>query len=179
VWLEDEQRFGAFDPTPFASREQALDMKQGPLGRLMEAVGMLFEEAWATFRRSPAEAFRRLFVSPVMWALIGALLVWQVLRRMRGPRSTARQRAAVSSDPRLREIYARYLRLLGRAADIAPEPAETDDELLARLQKGRGEAVAQTAGRFVEAYRQARYRGAAWEAASLEAALGDLARSLR
>ena len=179
VFLEDEQRFATFDPTPWQSRDEALGLEQGIFGKLFEALGIELEGFWATFRRSPGEAIRRVFASPVLWGLLALVVAWRLLRGLSLSRAEQRRgRAMAGADPRLRALYGRYLKLLKDRARISPAPAETDDEVLARLRQGRGEAAGGAAARFVGDYRLVRYRGADWTGA-LEASLEQLERALR
>jgi len=179
VFLADEQRFAAFDPTPWQSREEALGLRSGIFGKLFEAVRIEFESLWATFRRSPGEVFRRIFASPILWGLVGLIVAWRLLRGLRSTRVRARGPAMSGTDPRLRALYGRYLKLLKARAQIAPAPSETDDEVLARLEEGRGEIARGAAAKFIGDYRLARYRGAALLTGALEASLEELEKTLR
>ena len=106
-----------------------------------------------------------------------------------GPRASAvartrlarrvKQRAALEgADLALREVYASYLRLLRRRAQIAPAPTDTDDAILERIGRARGAAAKDAAARFVQSYREARYRRAPWRPESFASSLEDLARAL-
>lgn len=162
VYLADEGRFVAFDPTPWRSRDGALgleDEKPGLLGNLLGAGLSLLRRALAIFRSDPSGFLWSMVKSPFFFVPLVALAAWRLLgarqqRRAKGPREAMR-----GADPATRAAYARYLRALERRAGLVPAPAETDDELLARLRAARGDAAAQAAEDFLGLYRQVRYRG--------------------
>ena len=176
VWLEDEGRFAAFDPTPFDSRDRALGVEHGAGSVILEALGAALNAAFAAFRRSPGEFFQRLLLSPWLWGLIGLLVLWRVVARVRYGKVVRPRAAMECADARLRALYARYLKILRARAGIEPAPAETDEAVLARLERAGGPTAA--AQRFLERYRQARYRAAPWDAGSVGAALDELERAL-
>jgi hypothetical protein len=162
VYLAEEGRFEAFDPTPWQSRDEALGVDSGPPGWVASAAGAVM--VWlrglaALVRYQPLELVRGLERSPLFWLTLGAFAVWQfrgVRRRRQGPT----QRTAMKArDETLAAAYARYLRTLKRGAGLVPGPSETDDELLARLRATRGEAAVEVATEFLSHYREARYRG--------------------
>jgi transglutaminase-like putative cysteine protease len=162
VYLADEGRFVAFDPTPWRSRDEALGVsreKVGLFGRLTGAVGTFFRRVVAAVRYQPLEQVRAVGSSPVFWLLVAVGAVWRFRKRRQGGRARARRGALDTRDAALAEVYARYLRTLKRRAGLVPLPSETDDELLSRLRAARGDAVADMAAEFLAHYREARYRG--------------------
>ncbi len=160
VYLADEGRFVAFDPTPWRSRDEALGLsKAGFLGKLTGAVGTFFRRVVAAVRYQPLEQVRAVGRSPVFWLLVAAGVVWRFRARRRGGRARARRGALDTRDAKLAEAYARYLKTLKRRVGLVPLPSETDDELLSRLRAARGDAVAEVAAAFLAHYREARYRG--------------------
>ncbi|MBI5546637.1 MAG: transglutaminase domain-containing protein [Deltaproteobacteria bacterium] len=172
VWVEDEGRYVAFDPTPGGSRSEALGLERGWLGALLEVAGQWLNVLILDLRRSPLEVLRRLFTSPVLWGPVALVALWRVLARVRIKRKPGRRRGALAGgDAALGELYRRYLRLLRRRAGIEAAAPETDDALIERLREARGEAAGAAAARFLDGYRVARYRREPWSAQELEAAL--------
>jgi transglutaminase-like putative cysteine protease len=178
VWLEEEGRYVAFDPTPAASRDQALGVQRGVGNAIWEAIGAAFSAFFAAFRRAPGEVMQRLLLSPYLWGLIAALILWRAVARTRLARRVKQRAALEGADLALREVYASYLRLLRRRAQIAPAPTDTDDAILERIGRARGAAAKDAAARFVQSYREARYRRAPWRPESFASSLEDLARAL-
>lgn len=180
VYLEEEGRFVAFDPTPWRSRE-VIDAQQTP-----GAVKAALQAASSTLRRwfsrlmdSPLEALRSLALSPWLWLVVvaGAALRWWVKYRRARP---TRQRAAMrGTDAGLTAAYARYLRAMKRGANLVPGPSETDEELLSRLRAARGAYVANLAEEFISLYRRARYGGGPVNPASLGVLAAEVERTLR
>lgn len=166
VYLEEEGRFVAFDPTPWRSRDEALGVEgsAGVLGSVVEAVTTLMREWGALLRYQPLALVRAVGSSPLFWLLVGVGFVWRLRGRVRRGRGRRQRGAMGGKDARLEAAYARYLRTLKRRAGLVPGPAETDEELLERLRAARGDAVAEVAARFLESYREARYRGGVAEA---------------
>jgi protein-glutamine gamma-glutamyltransferase len=164
VYLAEQGRFVAYDPTPWRSRDEALGLEGTPgwAARLGEAVGTFLRELGAGLYYQPLAQAKAVAGSPVLWTLValGALWRWRARRRGRGAVGRVGERLK-PTDARLAAVYARYLRLLKRGAGLVPHGAETDDELLGRLKTARGEAVARGAEDFLVLYREARYRGEA------------------
>ena len=162
VFLADEGRFVAFDPTPWRSRDEALGLTQEPrgfLGNLVGAVGTFLREVGAGLRYQPLAQARALVGSPVFGVLMVGVLLWRLRVGKRSERKEARREAIGTKDVRLAAVYARYLKTLERRAGLVPNPSETDDELLSRLREARGTEVAEVAAEFLAHYREARYRG--------------------
>ncbi|ATB29754.1 DUF4129 domain-containing transglutaminase family protein [Melittangium boletus] len=164
VYLADEGRYVAFDPTPWRSRDEELGLagdKPGLVGQVFEAMGMYLRELGAGLYHQPLARAKALVGSPGFWVLViaGVLWRWRSRRVERGP--VVRRKGLGTRDTKLAAVYARYLKTLKRRAGLVPHLAETDDELLARLRAARGEAVAGLAEGFLAHYREARYRGGA------------------
>lgn len=180
VYLEEEGRFVAFDPTPWRSRE-ALDAQQTPgaLSAALQAAGSTLRRWLSRLMDSPLEALRSLALSPWLWLAVvaGAALRWVL--KYRRARPTRRRAAMRGTDAGLAAAHARYLRAMKRGAGLVPGPAETDEELLGRLRAARGEDVARLAEEFLSLYRQARYGAAPVDPASLGTLASELERGLR
>ncbi|MFE8603826.1 DUF4129 domain-containing transglutaminase family protein [Archangium violaceum] len=162
VFLEDEGRFVAFDPTPWRSRDEALGLTQqekGFWGNVVGAVGTFLREVGAGLRYQPLAQAKALVGSPLFGVLAAGVLLWRLRKGKGGARTKTRREVMGTRDVRLAALYARYLKTLKKRAGLVPAPAETDDELLSRLREARGDAVAQVAAEFLEHYREARYRG--------------------
>ncbi|MET0401310.1 MAG: transglutaminase domain-containing protein [Cystobacter sp.] len=182
VYLADEGRYVAFDPTPWRSRDEALGLETktpGRVGQVFEALGIFLRELGAGLYHQPLARMRAWAGSPGFWGLVilGALWRWGRRRRARGP--VARRKGMGTRDTRLAAVYARYVKTLARRASLVPHPAETDDELLGRLREARGEAVAALAASFLKDYREARYRGGAVDAARMAEGVDRLDAALR
>lgn len=157
VYVPEEGRWVAFDPTPWRSRDAALGngMPSG-LARALEALASPLRRALAMVRHRPVDALLAVLQSPWAWALVGAAALWVFRRRLLPGRASGDRGPGLAADPALVAAYARYAKLLARLG-MRRAPAETDDELLARLS-AQGEAVARAARDFVGAYREARFR---------------------
>lgn len=162
VYLADEGRFVAFDPTPWQSRDEALGLsgeRGGFLGNLVEAVGTFLRRVGAALRYQPLAQLQEVGGSPVFWVLVAVGVLWRWRGQRWGARAGARRAALDTRDAKLAALYARYLQTLERRAGLVPGLSETDDELLSRLRATRGDAVADVAAEFLAHYREARYRG--------------------
>lgn len=163
VYLSDEGRFVAFDPTPWRSRDETLGLakaERGFLGNLTGAVGTWLRRMGAGLRYQPLALLRAFVGSPVFVVLVAGFVLWRLRAGWRPGRNRTGERAALGTqDVRLAALYARYLKTLKRRAGLVPRPSETDDELLGRLRSVKGDAVADVAAEFLAHYRQARYRG--------------------
>lgn len=176
AWLADEGRWETYDPTPSRSRDAALllDRRPGWVRAAFQAAGSSLRRSWARLRHSPSDF---LLHSPTVWAMVLGGLGWLVRRRARGKRVVGPRGAQGTTDRELAAAYRRYLQLLARAG-LVPAEAQTDDELLGRLGTLRGAAVEAVARRFVERYREARFRSATLPSGELARALDDVDRTL-
>ncbi|WNG51828.1 transglutaminase domain-containing protein [Archangium minus] len=183
VYLADEGRFVAFDPTPWRSRDETLGLSQeqrGFFGNLTGAVGTWLRQMGAGLRYQPLALARAVVGSPVFAVLVAGVLLWRLRRSRWEGRTKARRVVALGTkDVQLAALYARYLKTLKRRAGLVPRPSETDDELLSRLRTARGDAVADMAAEFLAHYRQARYRGEPGDPASWGALVERLDATLR
>jgi transglutaminase-like putative cysteine protease len=155
VYLADEGRFVQFDPTPWRSREALMQARHSRWATL-EALGSWWRRSWMRVTTSPGEVLIALLRSPITIGLIALAALWQWRGRRRTRQSKARS-ALDTRDATLRQVHAEYLRSLRKHAQIQPTLSETDDELLARLAKERGDQAANAAAKFVERYRAARF----------------------
>jgi transglutaminase-like putative cysteine protease len=170
VYLEDEGRYVAFDPTPWQSRDALLAPEAaGPVGAAFQAVVSFFRRWTSRLLASPLEALSALARAPLTWLLIALLAGWRLRARVRRQRAQRPREAMRGADPQLQALYARYLRALKRGAGLVPGPTETDEELLSRLRAAHGEDAAITAQAFLTRYRQVRFGGAMSDTASLVA----------
>ena len=178
AWLEDEGRFVAFDPTPGDSRVEALGLERGALGIVADALSAWIDDQVMEFKHSPSEYVLKLATSKYLWGFLLLLVGWRVSLRFRGKRSQAQRGAMVAGDERLLELYGRYQRILSKGAGVEAALSETDDSVVERVRRGRGEGAGKAAERFVVAYREARYRGEKWEPEALQKALAEVEREL-
>ncbi len=160
VYLADEGRYVPFDPTPWRSRDTLLPRGSPNLASAaLEAVGAWVRRGFNAFRADPWGALQGVARSPWLWGAILAGLVWRLRRHVRAPRRALARRALEGDDRRLVALRAEYLKLLAARADLRAAPAETDEELLARLEQRHGPEVRERAEAFVRGYQQARFRG--------------------
>lgn len=174
VWLPDEERFVAFDPTPGSSRENAIGYtgRPGIISALWGAIRSIARRTWSALRRDPVGWLASTIRSPILWlSLAGIVLLFFLRRRIRRTASGVHQSELESSDPFLRQAYRRYTTALQRAG-IAPDAWETDDEIIARLSDTTSPAAAAGAAEFMARYRRARFCGEAVDQQLLE--LADL-----
>ncbi|WP_224369446.1 transglutaminase family protein [Hyalangium versicolor] len=180
VYLPEEGRFVAFDPTPWRSRE--------PLDA--QAAISTWSAAWQAFssgfRRwterlldSPLEALLAVVSFPLTWLVVGVGVAWRLVKRYRRERVPKARAAMRGTDPGLAAAYARYLRAMKRGANLVPAPTETDEELLNRLRTARGDRAGALAEAFIARYRQARYGGDAADPALLGKLTVELEQLLR
>ena len=180
VYLEEEGRFVAFDPTPWQSRDELLPPQpQSSVGSALQALGSFFRRWTTQVLSSPLETLAMLAQAPLTWVLALALLGWRLRARVRRQRALRPREAMRGADPRLAAIYTRYLRAVKQGAGLVPGPAETDEELLLRLRTARGDEPADMAHAFIKLYRQVRFGGAMSDFDSLVALATDLDRKLR
>lgn len=180
VYLEDEGRFVAFDPTPWQSRDALLPPQaRGGVGSALQAVASFFRRWTTQVLSSPLETLVMLAQAPITWVLALLVVGWRLRARVRRQRALRPREAMRGTDPRLAAIYARYLRAVKHGAGLVPGPAETDEELLLRLRTARGDEPADMAQAFIKLYRQVRFGGAMSDINSLVALATDLDRKLR
>ncbi len=171
VYLEEEGRFVAFDPTPWQSRDALLEPQAtSRLASAFQAVASVFRR-WSSRLLSLETLAVLLVIAAGVW--------WRVRTRGRRQRAMKTREAMRGADPKLAAIYARYLRAMKRGAGLVPSPSETDEELLLRLRAVRGDEAAGLAQAFLELYRQVRFGGAVSDFDSLVALATDLDRRLR
>jgi transglutaminase-like putative cysteine protease len=174
VFLEEEGRFVAFDPTPWQSRDALLRPRAaGSVSAALQAVASFFRRWTSRLLASPLEALKEaleaLARAPLTWLLVALLAGWLLRARVRRQRAERPREAMRGADPKLAAIYARYLRAMKRGAGLVPGPSETDEELLRRLRAARGDNAADTAQAFLTRYRQVRFGGAMSDITSLVA----------
>jgi len=164
VYLPGEERWVAFDPTPAESRGTWHGVTEargsgwwGGWGELRRGVESWSRRRWLAWRRDPLGATAR----GLAWGL-GALFVgwlgWRVWRR-RGVRgSGVKPMSWEAPDGRLRESRVVFLESLA-ALGMPFDPAESDEERLARLSRVASPAICARAERFLAMYHAARYGG--------------------
>jgi transglutaminase-like putative cysteine protease len=180
VYLPDEGRFVAFDPTPWRSRE-ALEAQDAT--STLGAAWQAFSAAWGRWTSrlvsSPLESLRVVASFPLTWLVVGACVAWRLMSRHRRQRIPRARQAMRGTDPGLATAYTRYLRAMKQGAGLVQGPTETDEELLSRLRASRGARAGALAEEFLGLYRRARYGGGAVDAASLGTLTRELERVLR
>jgi hypothetical protein len=157
VYLPEESRWVAFDPTPSQSREAVIDGQRLKwIAMLWDATVSFLRRQWMSFKEDPVEYVVAQLTSIPGLIVIALIIGWQVRKRWKGINFRARAVTLESNDPDLRKAYRQYKGILRRIR-IEPAVGETDDEVIARVRQTAGESGAEAAGQFVEAYRRARY----------------------
>jgi hypothetical protein len=176
VYLPEEKRWAAFDPTPWSTRDAALLVQrhQSGFADALDVVLSALRRAWAMIRYTPGAALLAVATSPVTWVLVAAVALFVFRRRLTFRRRAKREAFVAEVDPRLLAVRTTYDKLLARAG-LTVAPHETDDEVLVRLRE-TNPAAAAAAERFVRAFQRERFR--APEQAPLHEALHALEREL-
>jgi transglutaminase-like putative cysteine protease len=157
AWIETEQRWRTFDPTPAGSRVEALGPLE-PLGwmnRLGRELQSLARRFALKLRNHPVQTLGQLLGLPALLVLI-PLAAWRW--RIRRKQALGAQRGALvlsSSDPVLTRARQEFVRSLARWG-VNPGPHETEADLLQRLAE-RPDAPHPRAREFVSHYQRARY----------------------
>ena len=179
VWIPEAGRWEAFDPTPY--RAEALGIETPGFGEaVVQAVRDALLRLLVRLRTHPEDVLREVLLSWPVALLVLAGGGWSVWLRLRG-----RQRQAATwadgpapIDARLWPHYQQYQRLVERFLRVRLSPADSDEEILARLREaGAAEEVVQAAEAFLVLYRRARFRGG--EGRAEAGALGAALRGLR
>jgi transglutaminase-like putative cysteine protease len=178
AWLEEEQRWVPFDPTPWRARQDALGLGATPgvFGALVGAVVGYVRRAWVTLREDPVLALQLLAENPLVLLAFAVALAWLGRRLWRARAKGAPVALAAQNLPReLARLHSRYLKALHTKAGLRMLPSETDDEFLTRLgQRAPDHAV--LAAAFVDAWRRLRFGGEPAARADVEARLRTLER---
>lgn len=171
AWLPDEGRFVAFDPTPGRSRQKVIGtaVPSGRVSALFSAIGSMIRRAWFSIRNDPMGVLVSLARSPLSWAFLLILIVLSARQRWVARPPSAGTSKGATVDPKLHRIYQRYLGSLRRSG-VTPLPAETDDELIARLSDHGDQDTAAKARFFIARYRLVRYRGETFEESLMDLA---------
>jgi protein-glutamine gamma-glutamyltransferase len=177
VYLPEGKRWAAFDPTPWSTRDEALlvQREKGWASNAFDAVLSALRRAWAKVRYTPADAVVAVASSPFTWLVVVGAALYVFRRRLTFARRAKSASFTVEVEPRLRDAYRAYVKLLRRAG-LTPAPHETDDELIAKLRAVSGERAAGAAQRFIDVFRRERYRVA--ENVPLDEALRNVALAL-
>lgn len=157
VWSPEDNRFLAFDPTPTSSRRELMGHTESvnPIRAAVDAFRSAIHRIWLLLRHQPLTGITVLLASPLLWVTTGLLAFFWYRQRRR--RVVGKPEAAPwQSDPHLDQLYERYLSSL-RQAGITPGPAETDDELLARLAETGNQTLWEAASDFIDRYRATRF----------------------
>jgi hypothetical protein len=157
AWIEAEHRWRMYDPTPAASRVEAL----GPLeplswiNRLGRELQSLARRIALKLRNHPVKTLGQLIGLPALLVLIPlAAWRWRVRRQL----ALGTHRGALvltTSDPLLNRARDEFVRSLVRWG-VNPGPHETEADLLQRLAE-RPDAPHPRAREFVTHYQRARY----------------------
>jgi protein-glutamine gamma-glutamyltransferase len=173
VYLPEEKRWAAFDPTPWSTRDEALlvQREKGWASNAFDAVLSALRRAWAKVRYTPGDAVVAVASSPFTWLVVIGAALYVFRRRLTFARRAKSASFTVDVEPRLRDAYRAYVKLLARAG-LTPAAAETDDELISRLRAASGEKAASAAQQFMDVFRRERFRAA--ENAPMDEALKKL-----
>ena len=160
VWSPEQSCYVAFDPTPHASRMEAIGHEEttGWFASAIAAGHSLFRRIWITATNDPLRLLGWLSKSPILWTLF-AIGFFAVLRRHRKRPNVHDQVAIDSVDPALLKAYGEYVRSL-KQAGITPNPWETDEEIIERLAASDASALSDKAQQFIDRYRASRFGGA-------------------
>jgi len=159
VWSDAQQRYLAYDPTPAASRRQAIGVSE-PVSwtaSVISAIKSQWRRIWQTLQNRPSSLLVWMLTSPIVWLLIGIVAVAMAWRRRTRPADDDSNRDRV--DPVLRAVYQQYLDSL-QTLGVTSQPWETDDEILARVASTAGPSTAKAATEFIRWYQAARFGGA-------------------
>lgn len=183
VWLEEEGRYVAFDPTPWRSREALLpERSSGLFASAVDAAIATVRRTFAAARADPGAFAMRVITWPGVWLALMAFAVWRFRSRLPRFSGSRRRGALEGADAALLAWRGRYLRLLSRRAGLRPRPSDTDEELLAAIDLRSGRAARAAAARFVSRYQAARFDprapGRSAVDQELAAALSELEKTL-
>jgi transglutaminase-like putative cysteine protease len=157
AWIETEQRWRTFDPTPAGSRVEALGPLE-PLGwmnRLGRELQSLARRVALKLRNHPVKTLGQLIGLPALLVLI-PLAAWRWRVRRQQTRGTHPSELALSTSDRvLQRARIEFLRSLYRWG-IQPNLYQTDADLLQLLAE-RPDAPHSRALEFVTHYQRARY----------------------
>jgi protein-glutamine gamma-glutamyltransferase len=160
VWSPEQSRYVAFDPTPHASRMEAIGHEEtsGLFTSVVAATRSLLRRIWITATNDPIRLLRTFSKSPMIWAICAACIFF-VLKRYR-KRSVFGERIERDAvDPVLHKAYSEYVRSL-KQAGITPKPWETDEEIIERLAASELSSLSEKAKQFIHNYRASRFGGA-------------------
>lgn len=171
VWLAEEGRFVAFDPTPGSSREDAIGYsgRPGMIAAMAGAVRSFARRTWSALRRSPVDWFVAMLKSPILWLLMAGIALVLLRRRMKRTGAAVDPPELESSDSFLRQVYHRYTTAL-QSVGITADVWETEDEIMTRLADTTDPATAASAAEFMARYRQARFSGGPFDQQLLDLA---------
>lgn len=178
VWDPANERFVAYDPTPFASRSRAMGHDQSPNLAIAAFAAMRssFQRWWRVAQVDPLSAAKVMMASPGFWLVLVCATV--VYLKQKHQTLTAQDLSAIEPiDRRMQDLYARYQEVLVRAG-IEPQTWETDDEVLTRLAETGDEDLSLAAREFLERYRSARFGGGEFREEFAELPIFDLDQSL-
>jgi protein-glutamine gamma-glutamyltransferase len=164
------------DGTPAAAAVVVSGRPEGLKG-LLDRVQRALQRTWAGRSSASVLGLLRAVVYP--WALLGVLAF--ILGRELARQWSSRSRGAAEVDSRLAAhplhgLYSRWQASLERLLEAPRPPAETDRELLERLQARAGVRPRdlERAERFLRGYRAARYGGASSDSEELEPLVREL-----
>ena len=165
VWLDSEQKFVPFDPTPIDSRNQILGLSSSRSwgADFLDAVVSYLHRAWIFSGRKPHLFFLHLLrmVVTYLWFPILVTLLVLGIRVGRYRRRSMRQSLAIQ-DQDISRAYEVFLKTL-RRKKVRMDANESDTVVIDRLREAGYVEASLSADKFLRSYRRMRFGGCPYE----------------
>jgi transglutaminase-like putative cysteine protease len=154
VWIPEQRRWMAFDPTP---RSGLAPSTSSAGGSLVRAARDGLHRLFVRLQGEPEEVLAAALDDVRAWVLLALVALLVGWRWLCGWWVGAVERGdAPLRDPRLWPHYRRFGRLLRRRG-LRLRPTEGDEALLARIREHLGPDLAEASAHFLGVYHRARY----------------------